>query len=577
MKKTLTVLLTSIAVIFAGSPVSAETYPEAPSQQPIITKIVSKKTSAKFVSITVYVKVVNTYNGSGVSPRPNVRVKVGSKTCVVKVTFGACTIKKVKLNSKVKVQAEQFNKYGKGPSLKKSIKANSDTKTYYLTKGKSRSEYQKGSVLSTSSVKFESVQSFNQPLSARTFRSSGARSIISSSEPRFFADANQVMFDLSDAVALAKPQGQTQTSGFYKLEANGSQSDPLINGSLSVENFYIAPNDEIFATLSSKQPLVTGGTPCLLIKISTMNGVPLCIDSTLSSVQFGNIQPGQNLKAILPPPIQFDSQSNIYYLGGADTGNAVLRKYSNGVSTDLINSNIRISSYFVQGNGEVIICGSTQSSNTDWLRKISATGQLSTISNGVMCNFMKQFTDGKLWIGSWGKGDGGPMGVIKYDLTSGKLTSWTESWDSKKRIPELRDQDIPESDATQGFRQAGNGAFVKDIFVFPTTKATWAIAGQNNKTSLVRYAPSILFAETSISSYQMGVRVLNTLVLTGTDAQEKNRLVLYDTQSGFENVIFDGSNEIEIYDMVFIAGSNTLMFSGLRFSDNQYVVGKVTL
>jgi hypothetical protein len=577
MQKTLTALLTSFAIILTSAPASAASYPEAPSQKPIITKIVSKKTSSKLASITVYAKLVNTYNGSGVSPRPNIRVKVGTKTCIIKVTFGACTIKKVKLNSTVKIQAQQFNKYGQGPSIKKSFKAITDTKTYYMTKGKTKADYQKGSVLSTSSVKFESVQSFNNPLSARTFRSSGVRSIVSSGEIRNFTDTNQVMFDLSDAVALAKPQGQTQTSGFYKLEADGSQSDPLINGSLTVDNFYIAPNDEVFATLSSKQPLVTGGTPCLLIKVNAIDGVPSCIDSTLNSIQFGNFQSGINSKAILPPPIQFDSSSNIYYLGGTDTGNTVLRKYSNGTSSDLINSNIQISSYYVVKNGDVVICGGTQSSNTDWLRKISASGQLSTISNGVMCNFMKQFTDGKLWIGSWGKGDGGPMGVLKYDLSSGKLTSWTESWDTSKRIPELKVQEIPESDASQGFRQAGNGAFVKDIFVFPTAKATWAIAGQNNKTSLVRYAPSILFAETSISSYQMGVRVLNTLVLTGTDAQEKNKLILYDIQSGFENVIFDGSNEIEIYDMVFIAGSNTLMFSGLRFSDNQYVVGKVSL
>jgi hypothetical protein len=39
----------------------------------------------------------------------------------------------------------------------------------------------------------------------------------------------------------------------------------------------------------------------------------------------------------------------------------------------------------------------------------------------------------------------------------------------------------------------------------------------------------------------------------------------------------DASNEIEIYNMNYVASTNMIMFDGLRFSDNQYVIGQVDL
>jgi hypothetical protein len=217
----------------------------------------------------------------------------------------------------------------------------------------------------------------------------------------------------------------------------------------------------------------------------------------------------------------------------------------------------------------------TRNPEKDWLRRISSTGAVSTLANNVGCTFMTKFTDGKLWIGSWGRGNG-PMGVLKYDLGTRKLNSWTELWNPGKYDPEVKMEPAPiGSDFSPHFMSSG-GAFIKDVYLFPSTKSTWVLAGQQ-EANLVRYAPSLMFAETSLSSYSMGRRVLNTLILTGTDKNEVNKLILYDTQSGNETVVFDGSNEIEIYDMVFVAGTNKLMFSGLRFSDGEFVVGEVSL
>jgi len=39
----------------------------------------------------------------------------------------------------------------------------------------------------------------------------------------------------------------------------------------------------------------------------------------------------------------------------------------------------------------------------------------------------------------------------------------------------------------------------------------------------------------------------------------------------------DGSNQIEIYSMTYVPALGKVMFSGLRFSDNSYVVGEIAI
>ena len=565
VRRVVPIVLASLLFVFLpGSAASAKT----PYQRPLLTKIVIKKTSSNYVSVIVYAKTVGV-----AKPRQNIKVAIGSKSCTIRVSFGSCSIKKIKLNSKVKVRVKQFNKFGSGSTITKFIKASVATKVYYLPKGSTAFDRDKGRVLTSSSDKTTGIQAFNASPAIRNLQIVPNAGTLSAQKIEALNDPNQALFDLSDAVALAKPESTAGNSGFYKLAADGSQSDPLINGSLTVSDFYIAPNDDVYAKLTSAQSLTPGGPTCILVQINPKTGEPLCIDSTLSSVTFPREQPGMNSSELTPPPIQFDGANNIYYSGTAGD-KTVLRRYSGGVSVDLINQNISLSSYFVAPSGDVILCGTTLSSQQDWLRKISPAGSISTISNGVMCQFMKVFTDGKLWIGAWGKGNG-PMGVLKYDFASGKLSSWTELWNLNRNPEQTLDGNIPGLNQNPAFYSTG-GAYAKDIFLLPSVRSTWVIAGMN-QGSLVRYAPSLVFAESSISNYQMGIRVINTLVLTGTNKSDTNLLILFDTQSGNETVVFNGSNEIEIYDMAFIAGTNKLMFSGLRFSDGQYVVGEVSL
>jgi hypothetical protein len=561
-----------------ASPVLA-TSSSAPYYKPLVTKIVSKKTSSKLASITIYAKR-NNPTQNGVSPSPKIKVSIGKKSCTISVSYGACTISKIPLNSVVSVNAYQYNKYGTSDKISKKVKASSNTKVFYQVKASSRTIRSKGKVLATSSQKLDNVQAFNKSPSSRSFRILGVLSAVNEQTILNLDDPNQVVFDMSDAVALAKPTSSDGSSGFYKIEIDGSQSDPLINGDIRVSNFYIPPDDSVYATLSEKQPLVTGGVPCLLVKINASSGVPTCVDNTLSEIKWPYEEPGINTDGILPPPIQFDRSGRIYYLGKNGSGNTVLRRVSGGTPTDLINQNIEVNSFYVTPNADVIHCGGTSSSSSRWIRKLSTTGRLSTLKAKGNCQFMQKFSDGNLWIGSWTTGT---LGVLRYSLTENKLLTspfGNTGSDYGLGIPDIDLQKYSDefriNDSNFGF-YGYSGASLVDSFTFPSTRQSWVLAGWPGTTDLVRYTPSLMIAETSISNYVMGRRVLNTLILTGTDRSDTNRLILYDSQSGNETVIFDKTNEIEIYDMVFVAGTNKLLFSGLRFSDNTYVVGEVSL
>ncbi len=544
---------------------------DPPDLLPTITKIVSKQTSKKFASVTVYA-MRNNSGGNAVKPAPKIKVSLGKKSCTISKSYGSCTIKKVPLNSNVKVIATQFNKHGKSSSVTKKITAKSNTKVFFQVKGSSATKRNKGKVLSTSSMKLQNVQAFKKSASIRSFRGGDGLSVFIENQVRYVSDPDQVIFDMSDAVALAQPEMPGNSSGFYKLEADGSQSDPLINGDVRVANFFIDPNDAVYATLESKQPLVTGGPDCLLVKINSATGVPTCIDSSLDSIDWTGEE------GVLPPPVQFDSSGAIYYRGQSGS-NTVLRRNTNGVIKNLINANIQINSFYVALNKDVIHCGTTASSGSSWIRKLSSVGKLTTIKAKANCQFMQKFSDGNLWIGSnqrWEE-------VLRYSLSESRLITAPFAYSYVNNDAEIDLHDFEREmgsynfDRYEGFFNSG-GTYILESFIFPSTKQTWVLAGNSGAdTDLVRYTPALKIAETSISNYTIGRRVLNTLILTGLDKNDVNRLILYDTQSGNEIVVFDGRNEIEIYDMVFIAGTNKLMFSGLRFSDNEYVIGQVSL
>jgi hypothetical protein len=109
---------------------------------------------------------------------------------------------------------------------------------------------------------------------------------------------------------------------------------------------------------------------------------------------------------------------------------------------------------------------------------------------------------------------------------------------------------------------------------------SFAIAG--HKTSQQRelwmYYPTPEKANIrAIHGITLGSNAGSKFLLAGTTSSGVNTLSVYDTSSKQETVVMDGSIEVEIYSMSFSQKKNSIMFSGLRFSDNKFVVGEVSL
>jgi hypothetical protein len=126
---------------------------------------------------------------------------------------------------------------------------------------------------------------------------------------------------------------------------------------------------------------------------------------------------------------------------------------------------------------------------------------------------------------------------------------------------------------------AGSGAYVREVFNIGTdrTMAISGMLGGSGATELMQYYPTVERANTVISSITVWHQVGKKLLLAGTDKGGKNLLSLYDPETFQETLLLDASNEIEIYNLGYVASANKVMFNGLSFSNGQYVVGDIPL
>ncbi len=85
------------------------------------------------------------------------------------------------------------------------------------------------------------------------------------------------------------------------------------------------------------------------------------------------------------------------------------------------------------------------------------------------------------------------------------------------------------------------------------------------------------FPTTIVKNITLAQGAGTKLVLAGMDASSRNTMTLYDTSDSNETPLLGADNEIEIYHINFAAGENKVLFDGLRFADNKYVLGQVDL
>ena len=96
-------------------------------------------------------------------------------------------------------------------------------------------------------------------------------------------------------------------------------------------------------------------------------------------------------------------------------------------------------------------------------------------------------------------------------------------------------------------------------------------------TTLMQYYPTVDPVLTSVRNVTLAQMVGRKLLLAGTTAESVNTLAVLDLDTYQETVLIDATNEVEIYNLSYIAATNKIMFNGLRFADNTFVVGEVDM
>jgi hypothetical protein len=558
--------------------------------KPVISVIRSSPASKGKVNITFVIAATASKN----KPASTVVVLAYlSKSCIVRGKAKSCTIKNIDKGWELAVTARSKNSKGYG-SWSKSLSFVSGRGTFIRTGYNSAgvkfpspiSMTNKSRILGNSSkwTKF-------QPLKRKGVGSAGLRQ---AKVPATISSSN-VVFQVSGIVGLAQTSSNSTcgatTPGAapgvvctFSVGMDGSSLSVYATGSATpgIRDFYSAPNNKFYVVFNSASPLVSGGPNCALAEVNTDTGIPTCVDSELTSVtmgygsMFGPLWIGN-------APIQFDDAGNIYYTGTSTGYSFTLRKNVNGVITQLVRDNVTVSDYVVLGDGSIIMAGRTLNTQVSWIRKVSAgTGAITNLVNGVSANFLRKFADKNIYYGvpSSGTSTGG---VYRYSVSQGKTD--TLPWIGQP----FGNSNASQNDTsglcsfTDGNRSSVfcsmGGSMIREIFNIGTEK-TMAIVGATygaSSTELMQYYPTIERANTVITLITMWHQVGNKLLLSGTDKDQKNVLSLYDPQTFQETILLDASNEIEIYNLGYVASTNKVMFNGLKFADGQYVVGDISL
>ena len=568
----------------AFTSVGATTVSAAKAKAPgraVIVRIISTKQTRSLSKVTITVELPPA-NGS---PIIETVVSGNGRKCVIKKNARSCTVYRVESNVGFPWTAQSRNKVGKGPVSSRvdfMVRNGRWLRSGYTPKGL---KYPARVVNTASSRILQQGSGVQKWSKFQAIRQSGitAASVRIASLPQ--TNPPTITFRTSGVIGLALPTSNSTGSGLLAVNRDGTVIDAVQSGTASIRDFYSAPNNKFYVVFSIARPLYTGGPNCVLAEVDADSGNPVCVDSQISSVTtmlgmngFYGMSGGNS-------PIQFDNAGNIYYVGfvtpSANTpigGMVTLRKNVNGTVSNLISDNVTIRDFVVLGDGTVILSGTTTSTQTSWVRKISPSGSLSNLSATNPSTFLKKFADGNVYLGF---NNSSSTGVRRYLTSTGALDSkW---WISGFDFINSHFQTASVCNGSSGYQKypgycGSQGSFLSTSFNIgnSSTVVVAGLRGQNG-TTLMQYYPTVEPLSTSIKNVTLAQMVGNKLILAGSTDDNVNSLVVFDLATYQETVLVDASNEVEVYNMSYIAATNKIMFNGLRFSDNTFVVGEVDM
>ena len=533
-----------------GSHASAYSLEAKPSKPSISSIVAVKSKSAGKVDVTVvFTRAITNKK----SPLLLTEVKVGNSLCVALKTATRCKVKNVPTNRKLTVTARTKNRNGFG--------ARSASVSFLPNAGNrwQRSISMPVTTIPGSVTTVPGLVTTVPGLVTTTPSATGLK----------FNLKSAVGLTLKSTVSSASVRKRATGSNLQTVDATGNTSDAVASGTASIKNFLIAPNDKLYVVFNS-QTLI-GSVSCLLAEVTKSTGEPTCIDSNLSSISW------QDSTSFEFDPIQFDDSGSIFYVGTDSTGKSALRRYKDGVATSLVTDNVDYLRFLVLADGSVIIGGVTVSSGTAWTRVVAASGSLRSLVSGDYPKFLSLFPDGNVYLGYWGQDGLTNIGVKRYLTgTSAMDPTYWISGDLGGVMRPTFHRVGPYGNPPETIQalEPFYGTRVRSL-VSTSNGQVYAITG--TVPSLVQYFPNVAKPSTAVTSVGVMQRVLTYLILSGSNSGGQNITTLYNASTNSEQILIPASNEIEIYHLNYVASTNRIMFDGLRFSDNKYVIGQVDL
>jgi hypothetical protein len=388
----------------------------------------------------------------------------------------------------------------------------------------------------------------------------------------------------SHAGHVATASAESTESNLQVVNAAGQVSDAVSSGKAPIGNFLIAPDGKLYVMFEFPVNLETSasagpGNGCVLAQVNPSSGVPTCIDTSLSHV---GVVGDPNV--IIDPPVQFDSSGAIYYAGSTNTNEVVLRKWSNGVATDLIPpAKVQLNQWLVLPNGAVLLSGITTGTGTGWLRRVSPSGSLMSLS-GTGARVIVPTPDGNAFLGFNG---GSPQGVALYQTSTDSMPSkWWIANSAFPGAPETYNDvnticsGVSFSDPKQGSFCGFTGSLLDWAWSSPEGKEYVLPGCKTCPKAPMEYYPTVSFLPTMVKNASVAEGAGSKLLLAGTEGSGNEILTLFNTSTNNEEQLLGPpvtQDQYEIYHLNYVANGNKVLFDGLRFSDNHYVIGEYDL
>ena len=363
------------------------------------------------------------------------------------------------------------------------------------------------------------------------------------------------------------------TTGLGVLTGSGTVRPAIVSGTAAVSRVYVSPTGRTYLQLSapvnleSASGLITKG--CVLAEVNAGTGRPTCVYASPPASS-----PTASPSAITG--VQFDANGNIYILASGPTGavGGILRRVSpSGAVSDLITSNANVLRWLVLDSGDVIISGHTLPTGGQWTRRVSPSGSLLGLTV-TMAESLAEFSDGNAYLGVSSRDC---SGVARYQVGASALDA--DLWLGSRRglgSPCGLTFDISTICPVSSPCGISYGRLFFGHVALPTRQDIVA-SGWAGSAVLMEYYPTPQLLKSTVQGIQLMTRAGSKIAIAGPNSTGQNILTLYDRATDSDVVVNPASAEIEIYHLVGASDGSEVFFDGLRFADNKYVIGKVTV